>query len=422
MARYREDAMRHLALLALLFGCATSPPPVAMPVSNLPFGDPARRDREAPLVLDAITATATGELLTTDVLVSRLAQVRLVFVGESHTSAGIHEAQRRLIEVLLGAKRKVLVGLEMFPYSEQPALDRWNRGELTEEQFLRESHWYKHWGFDWRYYREILLLARQGAQFVGVNAPREVISAVRKKGFDKLTPEESVHLPSKVDTSSDEHRRLFQAFFSDGDTTHAATAMPEAAIESMFQAQCTWDATMAWNAVRALQAESDPSAVMVVLLGSGHVAFGLGAQRQAAAYASLPMATLIPVPLVDEDGKPARARASYADYLWALPPESTLPLYPTIGVSLADRTGIPHPVVTSVSERSLAGLAGVRAEDRIVSFDGAPIADKEAYLLRLATRSWGDRITLVVERAGKNLTLPIPLARIDAGAARSPER
>jgi hypothetical protein len=74
--------------------------------------------------------------------------------------------------------------------------------------------------------------------------------------------------------------------------------MPEAAIESMFQAQCTWDATMAWNAVRALQAESDPSAVMVVLLGSGHVAFGLGAQRQAAAYASLPTATVIPVPLV----------------------------------------------------------------------------------------------------------------------------
>jgi S1-C subfamily serine protease len=56
----------------------------------------------------------------------------------------------------------------------------------------------------------------------------------------------------------------------------------------------------------------------------------------------------------------------------------------------------------------------VKAEDRVVSFDGAPIADKESYLIRLATKSWSDRITLVVERAGKPLTLPIPLARIVA--------
>jgi uncharacterized iron-regulated protein len=389
-----------------------------VPVTNLPFGDPARRDREAPLVLDAITATATGELLTTDLLIARLAPVRLVFIGESHTNAAIHEAQRRLIEGLLAAKRKVLVGLEMYPYSEQPALDRWNRGEWTEDQFVRESHWYKHWGFDWRYYRDIFLLNARGARFVGVNAPREVISAVRKKGFDKLTPEEAVHIPAQVDIASDEHRRLFQAFFSDGDTTHAAPAMPAAAIEAMFQAQCTWDATMAWNAVRALQAESDPNAVMVVLLGSGHVAFGLGAQRQAARYGSLPTATVIPVPLADEEGKPARARASYADYLWTLPPESPLPLYPTIGVSLADRKGVPHPVVSSVGERTLAALAGVQAEDRIVSFDGTPVADKEDYLRRLATKSWGDRITLVVERAGKKLTVNVPLARLSTRPAQ----
>jgi uncharacterized iron-regulated protein len=250
--------MARLCLALLVLGCATAKAPAPVPVTNLPFGDPARRDREAPLALDAITATATGELLTTDVLVARLAPVRLIFVGESHSSAPIHEVQRRLIEGLLAAKRKVLVGLEMFPASEQAALDRWNRGEWTEAQFLREAHWYKHWSYDWRYYRDILLLNARGARFVGVNAPREVISAVRKKGFDKLSPEEAAHLPAKIDTANDEHRRLFQAYFGDADTTHGASMMPAAAIEAMFQAQCAWDATMAWNAVRALQAESDP--------------------------------------------------------------------------------------------------------------------------------------------------------------------
>src|SRR2546430_328339 len=184
---------RHVALL-LLLGCA-HPSPV---VSDLPFGDPSRRDREAPVALDLVTATATAESLTPEALAARLGPIRLVFVGEQHTSAPVHEAQRRLLADLLAARRKVLVGLEMFPYTAQPALDRWNRGELTEEQFVRESHWYKHWGFDWRYYRDIFLLRAQGARFFAVNAPREVISAVRKKGRDKLTPEEAAHLPAKI--------------------------------------------------------------------------------------------------------------------------------------------------------------------------------------------------------------------------------
>jgi uncharacterized iron-regulated protein len=381
-----------------------------VPVSALPFGDPARRDRETPLVLDAITATATGELLTIEALIPRLNDVRLLFIGESHTSQQIHEAQRRLIEGLLAAHRPVLVGLEMYPYTEQPALDRWNEGTQTEDEFVRQSHWYKHWGFDWRYYREIFLLARQGARFYGVNAPREVITAVRKKGFDKLTPEEAAHIPAKIDTSSDEHRRLFRAYFAEGDTAHGG-GMPDAAVEGMFQAQCTWDATMAFNAIRALEAQGDPRAIMVVLLGSGHVAFGLGAQRQARQWTQAPMATVIPVPLVDDDGKHATVRASYADYLWGLPPEPTLPAFPALGVSLADRKAIPHPVITAVNPGSPAASAGLVAEDRVLSLDGAAIADKEGFAAALAHKRWGDGVTLAIERAGQPLTLTVALRR-----------
>src|SRR3954469_5048114 len=103
---------------------APAPPPPPSPM-NLPFGDPGRRDREAQLILDAVTVTSTGESLTPEGLAERLAGVSLVFVGESHTSPGVHEAQRRLIEALSAAGRRVKIGLEMFPYSEQATLDRW---------------------------------------------------------------------------------------------------------------------------------------------------------------------------------------------------------------------------------------------------------------------------------------------------------
>jgi uncharacterized iron-regulated protein len=53
---------------------------------HLPIGDPARKDREAKLVLDAITAMASGELLTPPDAAARLAGTHLVFIGENHTS------------------------------------------------------------------------------------------------------------------------------------------------------------------------------------------------------------------------------------------------------------------------------------------------------------------------------------------------
>jgi uncharacterized iron-regulated protein len=399
--------VRLLVLTLTLGACATAPP--APPVTALAIGDPARRDRDAPVVVDAITATATGELLTVAALIPRLEKVRLLFVGESHTDPNGHEAQRRLIEGLVASGRPVLVGLEMFPYTAQEILDRWNRGELTEAQLVREGHWYKHWGFDWRLYREIFLLTSKKVRFYGVNTAREVISAVRKKGgVARLSPEEAGQLPARVDTASEEHRRLFAAYFGGGDATHG---LSEAAMEGMFQAQCAWDATFATHAVKALESEPDPRAIMVVLVGSGHVAFGLGAPRQAAAISRLPMASIIPVPITDEEGQPARVRASYADYLWGLPPEPAGAPYPTVGVSLADRKGVPRPVITSVRAGSPGASAGLLAEDRVLSVDGVAVADKEAFLLAMSGKRWGDGVTLVVERAGKPYAVTVPLRR-----------
>jgi uncharacterized iron-regulated protein len=375
---------------------------------NLPFGDPARRDREAPVVLDAVTATATGELLTPQALATRLAPVSLVFVGESHTSPGVHEAQRRLIEALAAAGRKVRVGLEMFPYTEQPALDRWLEAGASEDELVTAAHWYKHWGYDFRFYRDIFALARaRKLPLIAVNTPREVVTAVRKKGFDQLTAEEAAHIPKQIDTTSDEHRQLFLAMIGG-----AHTGMPESAMDGMWKAQCTWDATMAYHAVEATRAAAgDPAAVVVVLLGSGHVAFDLGAPRQARQWYAGTMATVIPTPILDDDGKPAQVRASYADYLWGLPPDPASPPYPSLGVTLTERPDVPHPVVSAVSAGSPAFSAGLLEGDRLVSADGIALPDKEAFLQVMGGKRWGDGVALIVERAGKTVAVDAALRR-----------
>ena len=101
---------------------------------HLAVGDPARKDKEAKVVLDAITATATGDLLTPREAVARLAGTRLIFIGESHTSMDFHLAQQRVIEELQRAGKRVLIGLEMYPYTEQKYLDDWSAGFLTEQR------------------------------------------------------------------------------------------------------------------------------------------------------------------------------------------------------------------------------------------------------------------------------------------------
>jgi hypothetical protein len=48
---------------------------------RLPVGDPARKDRDIPLILDGIAETAGGAVLTPGELPARLSGVRLLLIG-----------------------------------------------------------------------------------------------------------------------------------------------------------------------------------------------------------------------------------------------------------------------------------------------------------------------------------------------------
>src|SRR6185369_10035381 len=120
-------------LAAALSALAQSP----QKTLHLAIGDPARRTRDARVVLDAITDTATNDLLSPNQLEARLRDTRLLLVGESHTTADFHRVELRVIRTLHDAGRNVAIGLEMYPYTEQPSLDRWRDGLLTESGFVK---------------------------------------------------------------------------------------------------------------------------------------------------------------------------------------------------------------------------------------------------------------------------------------------
>jgi len=379
---------------------------------NLAIGDPARKDREAALVVDGITDAARGDTLTPPELAARLDGVRLLFVGESHTDVEFHRVQLRVLQELQKRGRQVLVGLEMYPVPEQPWLDRWHSDKaLTEEGFLAESHWYKNWGYHWSYYRDIFLFARaNGVRMFGVNLPRTAVQTIRMRGFDALPAEQRALLPERVDLENAEHQQLFKAFFGSEDALHGN--MPEPMFQAMFRAQCAWDAAMGWNALQALKRHGGDKAIMVVLIGAGHVAYGLGAERQVKLWFDGKTASVIPVPIAEEAGATPieKVRASYADFVWGLPPSAD-PLYPSVGISTPEQKSGERYKVIMVAKQSPAEAAGFKVGDELVSIDGTPYADKETVNRLMSEKRWGDAVVYEVMREGEKQTLTAHLRR-----------
>ena len=379
-------------------------------VLHLRIGDAARSDTEVPLVLDGITDTRVGELIEPRELASRLADAGMLLIGENHTNTDFHRAQFQAIQALHEAGREVLIGLEMFPYTQQASLDAWTDGLYTEDGFVELAKWYEYWGYDWSYYRDIFVYARNnGIRMYGVNTPRDVVKTVRKKGFKELTPEEAAHVPTEVDVDDEDHRRLYRAFFEDDDALHGV--LDDAVFEGMFRAQCTWDATMGWNALQALKQHGGSDAIMVVLIGAGHVTYGLGVERQTQPHFDGRIASVIPVPVVDDAGAPVESvRASYADFIWGVP-EQLEPLRPVLGVSLMGKVGSEPTQIIRVDKKSVGERAGLRVGDVLVSLDDNTIGSAVHLRRAMSHYQWGDVPGLVIRRDGKTIELKVPLRR-----------
>lgn len=392
-----------LALMLSPFSSAQS----RQKIFHLGIGDAERRTRDVPVVLDGITDSATGEIFSADEFAARLRHTRLLLIGESHTTADFHRVQMRVIRALHEAGRKVMIGLEMFPYTEQKSLDNWRDGLLTEAGFLKLARWYEFWGYHWDYYRDIFLYARDNRiPMYGVNTPRQVVTAVRQKGIDHLSDADKQHVPPHVDVDNADHLVFFQASFDDDNSMHGR--MPESMLKSMQAAQATWDASMGYNSVQVLKA-APPDSVLVVLVGSGHVAYGVGIQHQARQWFDAAITTLIPVPVKDSDEKPVTSvRASYANFVWGIPYERDA-LYPSLGFSTTETPGARK--IIAIEKDSIASRSGFQVDDQLISLDGTATPDRETWNHAIATKDWGDTVVVTVNRGGSEVTIKAELRR-----------
>lgn len=195
-------------------------------------------------------------------------RARVVAMGELHDDVAHHAYQAKVLGEMSDAAGgdPVLLGMEMFQRPYQQPLDDYVAGTIDELEMLRRTEWYSRWQYNHTMYAPLWRLARdRGIRVVALNAERDIVRQIGRKGLDSLTPEQRAQVAEDIRLDVPSHRERIMAVFSGG--THP---MPEERVALLYQAQTTWDETMAESAARALD-EAGPDARMMIVAGSMHV-------------------------------------------------------------------------------------------------------------------------------------------------------
>jgi uncharacterized iron-regulated protein len=354
---------------------------LVLALTGIPFAIPAAEQNRTPLqALDLDTP------FTLDNVVTHLADKRVVFVGETHDRYDHHLNQLEIIKRLHQLDPDLIIGVEYFQQRSQPHVDDYIAGRITEDQFLGAIDYYRTWGYDYRLYAPIFRFAReQRIPVRALNVPASLASAVAKAGIVGLSEQQRASLPREIQPADEGYKaRLYSAF-----EEHHATK-PDA-FDHFVEAQLVWDEGMAASAADYLNANQGRR--MVILAGSGHVAFGSGIpsrleRRTHASYA-----------IVLNNGE--NIEAQIADYI-LLSKKQELPPAGVLGASLKEEEGECR--IRSLDPAGAAQRAGVKKSDVLVALDGRPIKMIADLRLALWDKRPGDRVRVKVRRGRRLAT------------------
>jgi uncharacterized iron-regulated protein len=345
-----------------------------------------------------LPAADAGTAADFDTVMRVLGERRVVLLGEHHDSADHHRWQLHTASALMARSRRLVLALEMFPRSVQPALDRWVAGGLGERDFLRASGWSRVWRFDPQLYMPLFHFARlHRIPMVALNVDPELTHAVAQRGFDNVAElaDEGISRPTPALPAYRHY--LKESFGAHG--AHGGSETDEQAFERFVESQLTWDRAMAQGIVDAL--ERHPGARVVGILGSGHVFNGWGVEHQLASLGVPDVASLLPSDVAEDC---ATVAPGHATAVFGMVADGGTPTErPRLGVWLEpiDR----FVSVQRVLEGSVAADAGLEQGDLLVEVGGLPCENVEDVIERVQAQAPGSWLPMRVRRAGRVIDL-----------------
>jgi len=331
--------------------------------------------------MQATPALDLNALSDLDTIVDGLGEQRVVFVGEQHDRYEHHLTQLEIIRRLHQRHAQLAIGMEAFQQPFQSHLDAYVAGELSEQELLRDSEYYARWRFDFRLYAPILRYAREHRlPVVALNLPEEITRQVGRGGIESLSEQDRAQIPADIDRSDTEYEQRLSEVF-DNHPRHNGQSF-----DHFLEVQLLWDEGMAQRAAEYLQAH--PEQRMVVLAGSGHLAYGGGIPQRL--LRRLPVNSAIVL-----NGWQGSIEAGLADFL-LFPEPRALPPAGKLGAVLDDQDDGLR--VAACQPDSPCAAAGLKSGDRLVSIDDRPITGMADLRLAMWDKSPGDRVRLEISR------------------------
>ncbi len=274
------------------------------------------------LVMSFLTVRAQGvplrdgrqpqNLVDLQQVASQVRPGTIIVMGENHGFKTAQQGQIELMQALRMQGLKVSAGLEFFYFSDQDLVDSYRTGSLSEGDFLQKIQWGSP---SYDFYRDQALFPRYefGERTLALNAPRSLTGRISKVGIAGLTPEELQLLPPNFQLGRASYKERFLAMMP-----HLPN--PEAG-ERYFEAQSTWDDTMAWKAAEYIKAH--PDQVLVITVGDFHAMYGGGLpDRMTARTQQKPLVFSyvnvrgMTTDEVEQELNPSSVYGPRADYIW----------------------------------------------------------------------------------------------------------
>lgn len=322
IARPRHSAVRlaiRLGLLAWLIilsvGCASD---------HRQFPDSGGESGWQPW---QVVDTQTGRVLSSSEWLKELAAYDVVYLGEEHHNRYHIEAALKVLDWLMDHGLRPTIGMEMFGWDGQPALDDYVlKDQPGRNYFLEQVKWAQNWGGAFEDYEPLVAFARdRHLPLLAMNPPRPFIRRVVKAGLDQVRQEQEwtqwgLDHEEIVDDPAYRARIIEQIR-----QCHGGGA--EEHFRTMYEASMVRDEGMAKTLAAGLDAlrreTSGSRAVMVSYTGAGHIQYGLPVpMRVARRLSGQVKQTTIYMTSFDksriEDVREL-VREKIADYVWLTP-------------------------------------------------------------------------------------------------------
>ncbi len=355
---------------------------------------------------------ASGEVLQVEQVFERLASTRIVLLGEAHTTVAHHYWQQYMLSGLHSRNANLIVGFEMLPRRAQAALDAWAAGKLTEKEFLEQSEWQKVWGYDADLYLPLLNFVRLNRlSAIALNIDRELVSQVGRQGWQALSDEQRMGLAEPAPASDDYRDSLARLYAYKQTLIDAAEGedVAEPDIDEILRsdefsnfvdAQLTWDRAMA-EALAAAH-RRDPKAIVVGIVGRGHLEYGYGIPHQLADMGIDDVDVLLPLDSTDSCD-PLPAELASAVFVVDAASAEPIPPRPRLGVFIEG--GDAGVRIMEVFAGSVAAQSGIIEGDVILAAAGFKTTTNSSLVEIIQRQAPGTWLPLTVQRGNESLEL-----------------